>query len=56
MGYKLLGMLVWNGGKWFAKVKLRGASTGQKAGAAGGLAALTGLLVLALARGSGDDD
>jgi hypothetical protein len=56
MGYKLLGMLVWNGGKWFAKVKLRGASTGQKAGAAAGLLTVAGVFALVLARGSGDDE
>ncbi|HEX3318545.1 MAG TPA: hypothetical protein VHR88_11025 [Solirubrobacteraceae bacterium] len=56
MGYKLLGMFVWNGGKLFAKVKLRGTSAGQRAGAAAGLLAVAGIFALVLSRGSDDDE
>jgi hypothetical protein len=56
MGYKFLGMLVWNGGKWFAKLKLRGTSTGQRVGAAAGLLAVASAFAFVLSRGSGDDE
>ena len=54
MGYKLLGMFVWNGGKWFARRKVNGTSTGQRVGFLAGLTALTSAFVFLLAR-SGDD-
>jgi hypothetical protein len=56
MGYKLLGMFVWNGGKWFAKKRLGGSSAGTRAGAAAGLLAVAGIFAFVLARGSSDDD
>jgi hypothetical protein len=54
MGYKLLGMLVWNGGKWWARVKLRGTSVPQRAGLAAGLLAVAGVFAFLLSRNSND--
>jgi hypothetical protein len=42
MGYKLLGYVVWQGGKWYAKRRLRGAQRGL---------AVTGVVALVLAGG-----
>jgi hypothetical protein len=42
MGYKLLGYAVWQGGKWYAKRRLRGAQRGL---------AITGAVGLVLAGG-----
>ena len=56
MGYKLLGMFVWNGGKWFARRKVGGSSTGQRAGIVAGLAAVTSAFLFVLSRKNGDDE
>jgi hypothetical protein len=40
MGYKLLGYVVWQGGKWYAKRRLRGAQRSL---------AITGVIALVLA-------
>ena len=42
MGYKLLGYAVWQGGKWYAKRRLRGAQRGL---------AITGVVALVLTGG-----
>jgi len=56
MGYKLLGMLVWNGGKWFTRRKVGGSSTGQRAGLVGGLAAVTAAVLFVLSRKEDDGE
>ena len=56
MGYKFLGMLVWNGGKWFTRRKVGGSSTGQRAGFVGGLAAVTGAVLFVLSRKEDDGE
>jgi hypothetical protein len=56
MGYKLLGMLVWNGGKWFARSKLSGTSVPQRAGFASGLAAIAALSTFLFLRKAGNGD
>ena len=56
MGYKFLGMLVWNGGKWFARRKLSDTSGPERAGFATGLAAIAALSTFVLARKAGDGD
>jgi hypothetical protein len=55
MGYKLLGMLVWNGGKWFARRRLTDTSVRQRAGAAAGLLAVAAVFAFVLSRNSNDD-
>jgi len=54
MGYKFLGMLVWNGGKWFARRKLSDTSGPERAGFATALAAIAALSTFVLARKAGD--
>jgi hypothetical protein len=55
MFYKLVGMVVWNGAKWYVGTRY-GPRAGVKAFAAGGAAAaLVGALVL-VARRAGSDD
>jgi hypothetical protein len=45
MGYKALGFLVWQGGKWYARRKLSG--TGSKLAVAGlGAAVVAGLIAV----------
>ena len=56
MGYKFLGMLVWNGGKWFTRRKVSSSSTGQRAGFVAGLAAATAALQFVLSRKADDDE
>jgi hypothetical protein len=56
MGYKFLGMLVWNGGKWFTRRKLSDTSGPQRAGFATGLAAIAALSTFLLARKAGNGD
>ena len=56
MGYKFLGMLVWNGGKWFTRRKVGGSSTGQRAGFVAGLAAATAAFLFVLSRKANDDE
>jgi hypothetical protein len=56
MGYKLLGMLVWNGGKWFTRRKLSDTSVPQRAGFASGVAAILGLFTFLLARKATNGD
>ena len=56
MGYKLLGMLVWNGGKWFTRRKVSGTSTGQRAGFGAGLAVATAAFLFVLSRNEDDGD
>lgn len=54
MGYKLLGFVVWQGGKWYLRRRFQG--TGQKiaiAGLAGGL--LAGGFAVQRALRSGDE-
>ena len=56
MGYKFLGMLVWNGGKWFTRRKVGSSSTGQRAGFVAGLAAATAAFLFVLSRKANDDE
>ena len=56
MGYKFLGMLVWNGGKWFTRRKVGSSSTGQRAGFVAGLAAATATFLFVLSRKANDDE
>ena len=56
MAYKLLGILVWKGGKWFARRKMSDTSGPQRAGFASGLAAIAALSTFVLARKAGDGD
>jgi ammonia channel protein AmtB len=56
MGYKLLGMLVWNGGKWFTRRKVGSSSTGQRVGFVAGLAAATAAFLFVLSRKADDDE
>ena len=56
MGYKFLGMLVWNGGKWFTRRKVGGSSTGQRAGFVGGLAVVTAAVLFGLSRKEDDGE
>jgi hypothetical protein len=54
MFYKLLGMAVWNGTKWYL-ARRYGPKPGAKILAAGGAAALLGGAVVLLARRAGSD-
>ena len=54
MFYKLLGMAVWNGGKWYLGRRL-GSNTGSKALVAGGLLALGLAGAAVLAKRATDD-
>jgi hypothetical protein len=54
MFYKLLGMAVWNGAKWYLGRRY-GPKSGSKVLAAGGAAALVAGAVLVVARRSGSD-
>jgi hypothetical protein len=54
MFYRLLGMLVWNGGKFFLRRKY-GRTYVPKPLLVGALLAVVGALVLALARRNGSD-
>jgi hypothetical protein len=53
MGYKVLGFVVWRGGKWYLRRRLQG--KGSKAAIAGvGALALTGAALAARQAASGD--
>jgi hypothetical protein len=52
MGYKALGFLVWQGGKWYARRKL--SATGAKVAIAGLGVALVGGLIAAGRQAAGD--
>jgi hypothetical protein len=52
MGYKALGFIVWQGGKWYARRKLGG--TSSKLAIAGLAAAIAAALLAAGRRGVGD--
>jgi hypothetical protein len=53
MGYKALGFIVWQGGKWYARRKLGG--TGSKLAIAGlGAAAVAGLVAVGRQGDSGE--
>ncbi len=53
MGYKLLGYVVWQGGKWYAKRRLRGAQRSLAITGAGALV-LAGLLAASRQRAAQD--
>ena len=55
MGYRFLGMLVWNGGKWFARRKVGDSSASQRVGFAAGLAVVAAVFAFVLARKNGDE-
>jgi hypothetical protein len=52
MGYKALGFIVWQGGKWYARRKL--SDVGSKLAVAGLAAAIVAALVAAGRQGVGD--
>jgi hypothetical protein len=52
MGYKALGFLVWQGGKWYARRKLSGTAT--RLAAAGLGVAAVGALIAAGRQAAGD--
>jgi hypothetical protein len=53
MGYKALGFIVWQGGKWYARRKFAGAPV--KLGVAGlGLAVIAGVVAAGRQAGSSD--
>jgi hypothetical protein len=56
MLYKLLGMAVWNGGKWYLGRRYGGKAGAAKALAFGGAAAVAAGAVVLLARRGGSDD
>jgi hypothetical protein len=55
MAYKLLGMVVWKGGKWFLRRKY-GTAVPPKPVLAGGLLLVIAAVVLAAARQRGGED
>ena len=51
VGYKILGFVVWQGGKWFVRRKVDSALSGRRVAAVGVVAlAVTALAVLAARR------
>lgn len=52
MGYKLLGFVVWQGGKWYLRKRVSGAA--RKAAIAGLAAAVVGGLIAVQRQQSGD--
>jgi hypothetical protein len=56
MGYRLLGLVVWKGAKWYLgrRIGSSGSGRAKAAMAAGALAVAAGVLLFGLKRGSGD--
>ena len=54
MGYKLLGIVVWKGGKWFLRGRFRGVKAPKPVLAGGLLLVVAGIVLATRARG-GDD-
>ncbi len=55
MGYKIIGYVVWQGGKWYARRKVRGSERKLVIAGVASAAVVAGLAVLG-ARAGGDDD
>jgi hypothetical protein len=55
MGYRLLGMVVWNGLKWVLRRRVRGTSVDNRAKLAGGLAVVVAIFLFVLSRKGGDE-
>ena len=53
MGYKLLGYVVWQGGKWYARRRLRNMQRQLVITGAAALVAAAGVAVFSARRGSG---
>jgi len=55
MGYRLLGMVVWNGLKWVLRRRVRGTGVADRAKLAGGLAVVVAVFLFILSRKEGDE-
>ena len=53
VGYKVLGFVVWQGGKWFARRKVNALISGRRLAAAGVVAVGIGGLAVAASRRQG---